>query len=145
MLKILIGADHAGFELKNQIKKYFQKSYNFWDVGTFSKKSVDYPDFANELCKRKIDEKLKFGVLICGSGLGMSMVANRHKNIRAALCLNKEMAKLSREHNDANILVLGSRLISYEEAIKCVIMFFKSKFEGNRHQARLDKFNDVNI
>ena len=145
MLKILIGADHAGFELKNQIKKYFQKSYNFWDVGTFSKKSVDYPDFANELCKRKIDEKLKFGVLICGSGLGMSMVANRHKNIRAALCLNEEMARLSREHNDANILVLGSRLISYEEAIKCVIMFFKSKFEGNRHQARLDKFNDVNI
>ena len=145
MLKILIGADHAGFELKNQIKKYFQKSYNFWDVGTFSKKSVDYPDFANELCKRKIDEKLKFGVLICGSGLGMSMVANRHKNIRAALCLNEEMARLSREHNDANILVLGSRLISYEEAIKCFNMFFKSKFEGNRHQARLDKFNDVNI
>ena len=99
----------------------------------------------NELYKRKIDEKLKFGVLICGSGLGMSMVANRHKNIRAALCLNKEMARLSREHNDANILVLGSRLISYEEAIKCFIMFFKSKFEGNRHQARLDKFNDVNI
>ena len=97
------------------------------------------------MCKRKIDEKLKFGVLICGSGLGMSMVANRHKNIRAALCLNEEMAKLSRQHNDANILVLGSRLISYEEAIKCFNMFFKSKFEGNRHQARLDKFNDVNI
>ena len=145
LLEILIGADHAGFELKNKIKKNFQKSYDFRDVGTFSEKSVDYPDFANELCKRKIDEKLKFGVLICGSGLGMSMVANRHKNIRAALCLNEEMARLSREHNDANILVLGSRLISYEEAIKCFNMFFKSKFEGNRHQARLDKFNDVNI
>ena len=145
LLEVLIGADHAGFELKNKIKKYFQKSYDFRDVGTFSEKSVDYPDFANELCKRKIDEKLKFGVLICGSGLGMSMVANRHKNIRAALCLNEEMARLSREHNDANILVLGSRLISYEEAIKCFNMFFKSKFEGNRHQARLDKFNDVNI
>ena len=145
LLEILIGADHAGFELKNKIKKYFQKSYDFRDVGTFSEESVDYPDFANELCKRKIDEKLKFGVLICGSGLGMSMVANRHKNIRAALCLNEEMAKLSREHNDANILVLGSRLISYEEAIKCFNMFFKSKFEGNRHQARLDKLNDVNI
>jgi len=145
LLEILIGADHAGFELKNKIKKYFQKSYDFRDVGTFSEKSVDYPDFANELCKRKIDEKLKFGVLICGSGLGMSMVANRHKNIRAALCLNEEMAKLSRQHNDANILVLGSRLISYEEAIKCFNMFFKSKFEGNRHQARLDKFNDVKM
>ena len=145
MLEILIGADHAGFELKNQLKKYFQKSYNFKDIGTFSEKSVDYPDFANELCKRKIDEEIEFGVLICGSGLGMSMVANRYNNIRAALCLNEEMAKLSREHNDANILVLGSRLISYEEAIKCFNMFFKSKFEGNRHQARLDKFNDVKI
>ncbi len=145
MLEILIGADHAGFELKNQLKKYFQKSYNFKDIGTFSEKSVDYPDFANELCKRKIDEEIEFGVLICGSGLGMSMVANRYNNIRAALCLNEEMAKLSREHNDANILVLGSRLISCEEAIKCFNMFFKSKFEGNRHQARLDKFNDVKI
>ena len=144
-MEILIGSDHAGFELKNQIKKYFNNSYNFTDIGTFSEKSVDYPDFANELCERKIEENIKFGVLICGSGLGMSMVANRHKNIRAALCLNEEMAKLSREHNDANILVLGSRLISYEEAIKCLIMFLKSKFEGNRHQARLDKFNDVNI
>ena len=145
MLKILIGADHAGFKLKNQIKKYFEKSYNFNDIGAFSEQSVDYPDFAKELCKRKIKENLKFGVLICGSGLGMSMVANRYKNIRAALCLNEKMAKLSREHNDANILVLGSRLISYEEAIKCFIMFFKTKFEGNRHQTRLDKFNDVNI
>ena len=145
MLEVLIGSDHAGFELKNQIKKYFDNSYNFTDIGTFSEKPVDYPDFANELCKRKIEENIKFGVLICGSGLGMSMVANRHKTIRAALCLNEEMAKLSREHNDANILVLGSRLISYEEAIKCLIMFFKCKFEGNRHQARLDKFNDVNI
>tara|TARA_B100000035_G_C20960346_1_gene536230 strand:+ start:277 stop:714 length:438 start_codon:yes stop_codon:yes gene_type:complete len=145
LLEILIGADHAGFELKNQLKKYFQKSYNFKDIGTFSEKSVDYPDFANELCKRKIDEEIEFGVLICGSGLGMSMVANRYNNIRAALCLNEEMAKLSREHNDANILVLGSRLISCEEAIKCFNMFFKSKFEGNRHQARLDKFNDVKI
>ena len=144
-MEILIGSDHAGFELKNQIKKYFNNSYNFTDIGTFSEKSVDYPDFANELCERKIEENIKFGVLICGSGLGMSMVANRHKNIRAALCLNEEMAKLSREHNDANILVLGSRLISYEEAIKCFNMFFKSKFEGNRHQARLDKFNDVNL
>ena len=145
MLEILIGADHAGFKLKNQIKKYFEKNYKFSDIGAFSEQSVDYPDFANELCKRKIEENLKFGVLICGSGLGMSMVANRYKNIRAALCLNEKMAKLSREHNDANILVLGSRLISYEEAIKCFNMFFKSKFEGNRHQARLDKFNDVNI
>ena len=78
-------------------------------------------------------------------GIGMSMVANRYKDVRAALCLNEKMAQLSREHNNANVLVLGSRLISCEEAIKCLIMFFKSKFEGNRHQARLDKFNDVKM
>ena len=142
LLEILIGADHAGFELKNKIKKYFQKSYDFRDVGTFSEKSVDYPDFANELCKRKIDEKLKFGVLICGSGLGMSMVANRHKNIRAALCLNEEMAKLSRQHNDANILVLGGRIIKHNIALKCVDKFLSTEFEGGRHIKRIDKLSN---
>ena len=139
LLEILIGADHAGFELKNQIKKYFQKSYNFKDVGTFSEKSVDYPDFANELCKRKIDEKLKFGVLICGSGLGMSMVANRHKNIRAALCLNEEMAKLSRQHNDANVLTIPARFVSLQQALGFVKLFLDTPFEGGRHQNRVSK------
>ncbi|MBD22871.1 MAG: ribose 5-phosphate isomerase B [Alphaproteobacteria bacterium] len=145
MIKILIASDHAGFELKEKLKKYFVNDYQFHDFGTHSVDSVDYPDFAHNLSQNISDNKDSFGLLICGSGIGMSMVANRYSCVRAALCLNEKMAKLSREHNDANVLVLGSRLISCEEAIKCFIMFFKSKFEGNRHQARLDKFNNVKI
>ena len=145
MIKILIASDHAGFQLKEDLKKYFKNDYEFYDFGTDSIDSVDYPDFAHDLSQKISDNKNSFGLLICGSGIGMSMVANRYKDVRAALCLNEKMAKLSREHNNANVLVLGSRLISCEEAIKCFIMFFKSKFEGNRHQARLDKFNNVKI
>ena len=145
MTKILIASDHAGFQLKEDLKKYFKNDYEFYDFGTDSIDSVDYPDFAHNLSQKISDNKNSFGLLICGSGIGMSMVANRYKDVRAALCLNEKMAKLSREHNNANVLVLGSRLISCEEAIKCFIMFFKSKFEGNRHQARLDKFNNVKI
>ena len=145
MKKILIASDHAGFQLKEDLKKYFKNDYEFYDFGTDSIDSVDYPDFAHNLSQKISDNKNSFGLLICGSGIGMSMVANRYKDVRAALCLNEKMAKLSREHNNANVLVLGSRLISCEEAIKCFIMFFKSKFEGNRHQARLDKFNNVKI
>ena len=95
------------------------------------------------MCKIVEKEKNIKGVLICGSGIGMSMVANRFQNVRAALCSNKKMAELSRKHNDANILVLGSRLISNEEAIKCYLSFFETKYEGGRHQARLDKFNPI--
>ena len=145
MKKILIASDHAGFQLKEDLKKYFKNDYEFYDFGTDSIDSVDYPDFAHNLSQKISDNKNSFGLLICGSGIGMSMVANRYKDVRAALCLNEKMAKLSREHNNANVLVLGSRLISCEEAIKCFIMFFKSKFEGNRHQARLDKLNNVKI
>ena len=118
MIKILIASDHAGFFLKNKLIKYFKKKFEFIDFGTHSEESVDYPDFAHKLAN-EISTKNLSGVLICGSGVGMSMVANRYKNVRAALCFNENMAKLSRQHNDANILVLGSRLISVEEAIKC--------------------------
>ena len=142
MIKILIASDHAGFILKNKLINYFRNKFEFTDFGTNSEESVDYPDFAHKLAN-EISKKNLSGILICGSGVGMSMVANRYKNVRAALCLNESMAKLSRQHNDANILVLGSRLISYEEAIKCFTMFFKSEFEGGRHQARLEKFNHI--
>ena len=142
MIKILIASDHAGFILKNKLINYFRNKFEFTDFGTNSEESVDYPDFAHKLAN-EISTKNLSGILICGSGVGMSMVANRYKNVRAALCLNESMAKLSRQHNDANILVLGSRLISYEEAIKCFTMFFKSEFEGGRHQARLEKFNHI--
>ena len=145
MAKILIASDHAGFHLKEELKKHFTSEHEFIDFGPNSYDSVDYPDYAHILSQKISESKDSFGILICGSGIGMSMVANRYKDVRAALCLNEKMAQLSREHNNANVLVLGSRLISCEEAIKCLIMFFKSKFEGNRHQARLDKFNDVKM
>ena len=141
--EIIIASDHAGFGLKQYIIKSFEKEFVFRDLGPFSDKSVHYPDYAIKVCKIVEKEKNIKGVLICGSGIGMSMVANRFQNVRAALCSNKKMAELSRKHNDANILVLGSRLISNEEAIKCYLSFIETKYEGGRHQARLDKFNPI--
>ena len=141
-MKIAIASDHAGYELKRQLKEFFVK-INFIDVGTFSEESVDYPDYAKKLSKIIDSNNNSIGVLICGSGIGMSMVANRFKNVRAALCMNNKMSMLARQHNNANILVLGSRLISEQEAIKCLLVFLKTNYEGGRHQARLDKFNLV--
>ena len=140
---IIIGSDHAGFELKLKIIEYeFKQKINFNDVGTFTDDSVDYPDYG-KLVAQKIDNgKFLKGVLICGSGVGMSIVANRYKNVRAALCVDENMAKLSRKHNDANIIVLGSRLISFEQAIKCLKGFFFTDFEKGRHIARINKLNN---
>ena len=143
MNKVLIASDHAGFKLKKILIEELQGEITFEDLGPFSENSVDYPDYAKKLSK-KIDLKNDLvGVLICGSGIGMSMVANRFKNVRAALCMNDKMSILARQHNNANILVLGSRLISEQEAIKCLLVFLKTNYEGGRHQARLDKFNLV--
>ena len=143
MNKVLIASDHAGFNLKKILIEELQGEIKFEDLGPFSENSVDYPDYAKKLSK-KIDLKNDLvGVLICGSGIGMSMVANRFKNVRAALCMNNKMSILARQHNNANILVLGSRLISEQEAIKCLLVFLKTNYEGGRHQARLDKFNLV--
>ncbi len=143
MLETLIASDHAGYGLKKNLVSNLKKEFKFLDLGPFSDKSVDYPDYAKKLSKKIETKNYDRGVLICGSGIGMSMVANRFESVRAALCMNEKMAKLAREHNNANILVLGSRLISESEAIKCLLMFFKTKYEGGRHQARLDKFNLV--
>ena len=143
MSKILIASDHAGYKLKKILIEELEGEIKFEDLGPFSENSVDYPDYAKKLSK-KIDLKNDlFGVLICGSGIGMSMVANRFKNVRAALCMNNKMSILARQHNKDNILVLGSRLISEQEAIKCLLVFLKTNYEGGRHQARLDKFNLV--
>jgi len=141
--RVLIASDHAGFKLKKILIEELQGEIKFEDLGPFSENSVDYPDYAIKLSKKINFKKDIFGVLICGSGIGMSMVANRFKNVRAALCMNNEMSSLARQHNDANILVLGSRLISEQEAIKCLLVFLKTNYEGGRHQARLDKFNLV--
>ncbi len=143
MSKILIANDHAGFQMKQALIKKLINKIDFLDLGTSSLESVDYPDYAEKLSKEISSRKFDKGLLICGSGIGMSIVANRFKNIRAALCMTAEMSRLAREHNDANILVLGSRLISEEEAIKCLLVFIKTKFEGGRHQTRLDKLNLV--
>ncbi len=143
MKKVLIASDHAGFKLKKILIEELQGEIKFEDLGPFSENSVDYPDYAKKLSKR-IDLKNDLvGVLICGSGIGMSIVANRFKNVRAALCMDYKMSTLARQHNNANILVLGSRLISEQEAIKCLLVFLKTNYEGGRHQARLDKFNLV--
>tara|TARA_B100000123_G_scaffold98672_1_gene72070 strand:- start:125 stop:559 length:435 start_codon:yes stop_codon:yes gene_type:complete len=141
--EILIASDHAGYKLKKILIQELQGEIKFDDLGPFSEDSVDYPDYARKLSKKIDLKKDLLGVLICGSGIGMSMVANRFKNVRAALCMNNKMSMLARQHNNANILVLGSRLISEQEAIKCLLVFLKTNYEGGRHQARLDKFNLV--
>lgn len=140
-MEIIIGSDHAGFELKESIKSYFSGTYNFQDVGTFSKESVDYPDFAHPLAAQVAEGTPKFGILICGSGNGVAMTANKHAHVRAALSWNEDIAKLARQHNDANVLVLPARFISPELAYKIVTAFFSTDFEGGRHQNRVQKIN----
>ena len=136
--KILIAADHAGLDLKQGLIDQMPKD-TFEDLGTNSKENVDYPDYANELARRISIDNNKKGVLICGTGVGMSVAANKHKNIRAGLVYNSEVAKLIREHNDANILVLPGRYMDIHEAKKCVENFLTSSFAGGRHIRRLNK------
>ena len=140
MKKIFISSDHAGFNLKEQIKKEFLKKYKFQDLGTNNSKiSVNYPDYAHKLCKKVSSNSKNFGILVCGSGIGMSMAANRHKKIRAAVCYSIKNAKLSRLHNDANVITLGSRLTKKKTAFKCIKVFLDTKFEGGRHIKRVKK------
>ena len=141
-MKIFIASDHAGQKLKSYIIANFNNNVNFIDLGTDNENSVDYPDFAKKLCLKLSDDiEIKFGILICGSGVGMSVMANRFNKIRAALCFNEEVAELSRQHNDANVLCLGARLVEEEKALKILSIFIKTKFEGGRHQKRISKIN----
>ena len=138
--KIYISSDHAGFNLKEHIKKNFRKKYSFIDLGTDnSKTSVNYPEFAHKLCKKVSKNSKNIGILVCGSGIGMSMAANRHKKIRAAVCYSVKNAKLSRLHNNANIITLGSRLTKKDTAFKCIETFINTKFEGGRHKKRVKR------
>ncbi len=140
MKKIYISSDHAGFNLKEQIKKKFLKKYFFIDLGTDNSKiSVNYPYYAHNLCKKVSNNTKNMGILVCGSGIGMSMAANRHKKIRAAVCYSVKNTKLSRLHNNANIITLGSRLTNKNTAFKCIEAFVKTKFEGGRHKKRIKK------
>ena len=140
MKKVFISSDHAGYKLKEQIKKKFSKRFFFEDLGTYdSKTSVSYPHYAHKLCRKIINSGQNMGILVCGSGMGMSMAANRHKKIRAAVCYSIKNAKLSRLHNNANIITLGSRLTKKDTAFKCINVFFNTKFEGGRHIKRVKK------
>ena len=140
MKKIIIASDHAGYSLKEYIKKFLSKKKLLHkDIGTKNKDRVDYPVYAHKLSKIIKKNRNTIGVLICGSGQGMIMTANKHKNIRAALCYNVKSTKLSRLHNDANVITLGERLTNKSLAMKCVNTFLKTDFEGGRHLKRVKR------
>ena len=141
MKTILIASDHAGFDLKKSIKLAYEGNINFIDAGTDSDTTVDYPDFANKLTNKIKKDNCNIGILICGSGIGMSIAANRKKGIRAGLCYNPEMAELMRKHNNANILVLPGRFMDVKEAKLCIDKFLNTNFEGDRHIERLKKID----
>ena len=140
MRKIFISSDHAGFKLKETIKDYLRnKKVEFEDLGPKDDSSVDYPDYAHKVARKVKSRKSNVGILVCGSGTGMNIAANKHKNIRAAQCFNLKSTKLSRLHNDANIITLGSRLITKKNALKFVSVFLNTKFNGGRHLRRIKK------
>ncbi len=138
--RVVLASDHAGFKLKEVIKKFLiKKRKKILDLGTKNTNPVDYSDFAHLLSKKIKKNSNQFGILICGSGIGMDMAANRHKNIRAALCYDIKSTKLSRQHNNANVMTLGARLIKKKVALKCVSLFIKTDFKGGRHLRRVNK------
>ena len=139
-MKISIGNDHAGPEYKNEIIKYLESlGHRIQNRGTDTSESVDYPDFIHPVADDVSSEKADLGIIICGSGNGAAMTANKHQKIRAALCWNKETAELARLHNNANIISLPARFITLEEAIEMVGLFVSTAFEGGRHQTRVEK------
>ena len=138
--KICIASDHGGFKLKESIKDYLiNKNISIIDLGPYENKTVDYPDFARKLANRIKGKKSDIGILVCGSGTGMAISANKFKTIRAAVCYSKRSTRLSREHNNANIIALGSRLTNKKLSLKLVEIFLKTKFEGGRHLKRVNK------
>ena len=140
MKKIFISSDHAGFNLKEEIKIYLEKKkLKYQDLGPNSNTRVDYPDYAHKVARKVKVNKNNIGILVCGSGTGMNIAANKHKNIRAAQCFNLKSTKLSRLHNDANIITLGSRLLNKKNALSFVNVFLNTKFEGGRHLKRVKK------
>ena len=138
--KLVIGCDHAGFEMKEIIKNEFEnRGYKFKDFGTYTLDSVDYPDIIHPLACSIDSGKYEMGIIICGSGNGVSMTANKYSNVRAALCWIDEIARMARLHNNANLIALPARYISEEEAVNCVETFLTTGFEGGRHERRVNK------
>ena len=137
-----IGSDHAGFEYKAKlVQKLTSLGYEVKDFGPYSADSVDYPDFVHPLSSAIESGEFEFGVVICGSGNGVAITANKHQGIRAALCWNEELSALSRQHNNANVLAIPARFIPYEQAERLVEIFLKTPFEGGRHQNRVSKIS----
>ena len=144
MQKIYVGSDHAGFSLKDKIAEHLSgKTYKVIDLGTNSNQSVDYPDFAKMLSDNVAACEGGIGILVCGSGIGMSIAANRNSKIRAALCHNASYVKLAREHNDANVLVLGARFLEEKDALEMVDVFLSTEFLQGRHKERVQKLTDL--
>jgi ribose 5-phosphate isomerase B len=142
-MDIVIGSDHAGFELKQNIIRHFKNKINFIDVGASSVDSVDYPDYAHSAAEKINQNISQKAILICGSGNGIQMTANKHQKIRCALCWNEEIAILARSHNDANSIALPARFVSTDQAIQIVSAFLNTTFEGGRHERRKDKISCV--
>lgn len=141
-MNIIIGCDHAGFELKERIKqKMSAEGFIVKDAGTYSADPVDYPDFAHAVAEIVSSGEAEKGILICGSANGVAMAANKHKDIRAAICWNDETARLARQHNNANIICIPARFVSRETAERMTDIFFSTAFEGGRHQKRVQKIN----
>lgn len=141
-MKIAIGGDHAGFAYKEKIGEFLKaKGHEIQDFGPFSKDSVDYPDFVHPVCNSIEKGESEFGVLICGTGNGVAITANKHKGIRAGLCWDRDLAALSRQHNNANVLCMAARFIGYELAESMVETFLTTPFEGGRHLRRVEKIN----
>ncbi len=145
MEKLAIACDHGGYNLKEAIKLRFADSVEFIDLGTNSTDSVDYPEYGQALAKAIINGEVARGILICGTGIGISIAANRYPQVRAALCTNSTMARLTRAHNDANVLALGARIIGEQLAFDIVETFLNTKYEGGRHDCRIDQLTRGNI
>ena len=145
-LPVAIGADHAGFEYKDQLKVWLKETAHrdSDDKGTHSADSVDYPDFAHPVASMVERGEAAFGVLVCGSGNGVCMTANKHTGVRAALCWNVELAQLARQHNNANVLCIPARFVSYELAQQMLEAFVNTPFEGGRHERRVEKMGELN-
>jgi ribose 5-phosphate isomerase B len=142
-MKIAVASDHAGFAYKEKVKQYLAaKGFEIVDYGTYSDERSDYPDFAHKAAEGMLRGEAERGVFVCGSGIGISIAANRHKGIRAVDAVTEEMARLARQHNDANVLALGERLITWEQAEKIIDAFFAAEFEGGRHTDRVRKIDD---
>ena len=142
-MTITIGCDHAGVELKNEIIKHINKEYEVFDVGAYNSDSVDYPDIAHKAINRLLEKKADRVILLCGSGNGINMTANKHQGVRSALCWSKEIADLARQHNDANTIALPARYLNKKEALEIVSSFLCVDFEGGRHLNRVNKINCV--